>query len=264
MPEYVGHPVSDRRNWEKEVLPRLDARSPERYADLEQRMAQARAQAAQGIMISQNLIGGYMYLRSLIGPSELPVMFCEAPELIHTCMQAWFHLADTVISRHQQYVTLDEVFFAEDICYKCSSLISPDMMREFLLPYYHQLLENIRKRQLDPDRPLYIHIDTDGFADIVIPAYREIGMNVMSPFEVAAGCNIVRAAAEYPDLTVFGGIDKRILATTKEDIERHLQTVLPPMRERGGYIPTCDHGVPEEVSLDNYRYYRERCVALGG
>jgi hypothetical protein len=35
------------------------------------------------------------------------------------------------------------------------------------------------------------------------------------------------------------------------------------MRARGGYIPTCDHGVPEEVTLEDYRYYRRRCVELG-
>jgi len=35
------------------------------------------------------------------------------------------------------------------------------------------------------------------------------------------------------------------------------------MRERGGYIPTCNHGMPEEVSLENYLYYRKRCLEPG-
>ena len=35
------------------------------------------------------------------------------------------------------------------------------------------------------------------------------------------------------------------------------------MRARGGYIPTCDHGVPEEVPYEDYLYYRKRCVELG-
>jgi hypothetical protein len=51
-------------------------------------------------------------------------------------MQTWLALADAVIARHQQHVTLDELFLAEDICYNNGPLISPDMMREFLLPYY--------------------------------------------------------------------------------------------------------------------------------
>lgn len=31
-----------------------------------------------------------------------------------------------------------------------------------------------------------------------------------------------------------------------------------------GVIPTCDHGVPEEVTYENYLHYRKRCVELGG
>ena len=35
------------------------------------------------------------------------------------------------------------------------------------------------------------------------------------------------------------------------------------MHARGGYIPTCDHGVPEEVPYKDYLYYRKRCIELG-
>lgn len=264
MPEYVAHPVKDWRTWEEDVKWRLDPETPERYACTGMLMADAQEQAQRGIMIVQNLIGGYMYLRSLIGPAELLYLFCEAPDLLHDCMQTWFKLADAVIARHQQHVTLDEIYFAEDICYNHGCLISPDMMREFLLPYYRQLIANVKARQLDRSRHLYVQIDTDGFAPPVIPLYREIGMDVMSPFEVAAGCDVLDTAREYPGLVIFGGIDKRVLATTKREIDRYVERILPPMRARGGYIPTCDHGVPTEVPLENYFHYRKRCIELGG
>ena len=264
MPEYLDHPVKDRRAWEENVRWRLDPATPARYADLPERMAKAREKAAQGLMIVQGLIGGYMYLRSLFGPTEALYAFYDQPELVHDCMRVWFELADAVIARHQQYVTLDELFLAEDICYNNGPLISPEMIREFLFPYYRELIARIRRRQLDPTRHLYIQIDTDGDARPVIPVYREIGMDVMSPFEVASGCDVVAIGREYPDLVMFGGIDKRVLARTPADIDRELERILPAMRARGGYIPTCDHGVPEEVSLANYRHYRRRCVELGG
>ena len=89
-------------------------------------------------------------------------------------------------------------------------------------------------------------------------------MDVMSPFEVAAGCDVVRTAREYPELVMFGGIDKRILALSKEDIDLEVERILPAMRERGGFIPTSDHGVPAEVPYENYLHYRKRCIELGG
>jgi hypothetical protein len=264
MPEYIDHPVKSLDTWKQDVVWRLDPASPQRFADLDERMTAARRDAALGMVVTQNLVGGYMYLRSLIGPQDLLYKFIDNPELIHACMAAWLELADAVIARHQEHVTIDELYLAEDICYKTGSLISPEMMREFLFPYYQQLIASLRRRQIDPHRHLYIQIDTDGFADPLIPVYQEIGMDVMSPFEVAAGCDVVRAARQYPELRMFGGIDKRILALTTDDIDRELERIMPPLRRRGGFIPTSDHGVPAEVPYENYVHYRRRCVELGG
>jgi hypothetical protein len=264
MPEYLDHPVKDMKTWEEDVRWRLDPSSPERFADLDTRMADAKSKAAEGLMIGQGLIGGYMYLRSLIGPEKLLYTFYDAPELIHECMRTWFALADSVIAAHQEHVTLDEIFLAEDICYNVGPLISPDMMREFLLPYYQQLLSNAKSRQIDKGRHVYIQIDTDGNCVPVIPVYREIGMDYMSPFEVASGCDVVEIGRDNPDLVMLGGIDKRELAKGRAAIDRMVERILPAMRERGGYTPTCDHGVPAEVRYEDYLHYRKRCVELGG
>lgn len=265
MPEYVDHPVKDLRTWEEDVRWRMDPASAERYESLELRMESAREAAAGGFMISQGLVGGYMYLRSLIGPEELLFAFYDQPRLIEACMQTWFELADAVIARHQAYVTLDELFFAEDICYNRGPLISPKMIQRFLFPYYQQLIANLKARQIDRTRHLYVQVDTDGYAVPVIDLYKKgIGMDVFSPAEVASGCDVVQIGRDHPDLAIFGGIDKRILAGTRAEIDAHLEYILPAMLARGGYIPTCDHGVPEEVSLENYTYYRQRCLELGG
>ncbi|NCO38572.1 MAG: hypothetical protein COZ06_22605 [Armatimonadetes bacterium CG_4_10_14_3_um_filter_66_18] len=264
MPEYVDHPVKDQKTWEEDVKWRLDPTTAERYADLDQRMEHARTAAGQGMMVVQSLIGGYMYLRSLIGPEALPYAWYDMPEVIHDCMQTWLALAEAVITRHQRHVAFDEVFLAEDICYNHGPLMSPEMMREFLLPYYQQLLAGVKERQLDKQRPLFVHVDTDGFANPTIPFYQEIGMNVMSPFEVASNCDVVEVGRQYPNLVIKGGIDKRVLAKSKDAIDRMVEYILPAMRERGGYVPTCDHGVPEEVPYENYLHYRKRCVELGG
>jgi uroporphyrinogen decarboxylase len=265
MPEYVAHPVKDQRTWEEDVKWRLDPATPERWADFDQHITNAIAAAGQGLLISQGLVGGYMYLRSLIGPMDILYMVHDNPALIHDCMQAWLSLADAVAARHQEHVTIEEVFFAEDICYNHGPLISPDMMREFLLPYYQQLISNIKSRNIDQSRRVFVQVDTDGFCDPVIPVYREAhGLDMMSPFEVASGCDVVRTAREYPDLVMLGGLDKRVLATTKADIDAMVERVVPTMRARGGYIPTIDHGTPEETPYENYVHFRQRMLELGG
>lgn len=263
MPTYLSHPVKDLKTWEERVAWRLDPSKPQRYNDYEERMEKAKEAEAHGMLISQNLVGGYMFLRSLIGPADLPYTFYDNPKLIHTCMEAWFFLADAVIARHQESVDLDEVFFDEDICYNHGPLISPEMIREFLFPYYQQLLHHIKRRQIDGNRHLYFQVDSDGKATEIIDLYQELGMDVMCPFEAASGCDVVEIGKKYPGLIIIGGIDKRVLVKSKKEIDEYLAKILPGMRRRGGYIPTVDHGVPEEVPYENYLHYRKRCQELG-
>jgi hypothetical protein len=260
MPEYLDHPVKDIKTWEENCKWRLDPKTIDRYSDLDKRMQDARESAAKGMVISQGLVGGYMYLRSLIGPVDLLYKFYDDPELIHECMKTWFELADAIITKHQEYVTIDEIFFAEDISYNNGLLISPGFVREFLFPYYQQIINNLRARQIDKSRHLYIQIDTDGFSDPIIPLYKEIGMDYLSPFEVASGSDVLRTGSQYPELLIRGGMDKRLLSQGKDSIDRLVDKIMPVMKARGGYIPTCDHGVPEEVSFEDYVYFRKRLL----
>lgn len=259
MPTYLKHPVASMADWEA-IAPRLDSTNPARWKGVADLAAQRRveADAADG-RITQRLIGGYMYLRALIGPEELLYGVYDQPELIHAAMRVWYELMDEALSVVQAAGALDEVFIAEDICYNHGLLISPDSMREFLLPYYQQLLSSARSRQKPK---LHFHVDTDGDCRPAIPLYYEVGMTCMSPFEVASGCDVVEIARRHPDLVMMGGIDKRVLAAGKDAIEAHLQHIVPFMVERGGYVPTCDHGVPDDVSLENYLYYRRRVCEL--
>ena len=258
MPEYTAHPVTDRDSWERNVKWRMAPEAAKRFDYLPKKAEEMQNLAKAGAMIGQGLIGGYMYLRSLAGPEGILYMFYDAPALVHEMMQTWFTLADAVITRHQEYLPIDELFLAEDICYNHGPLISPDMIREFLFPYYKQLISNMKARQLDKSRHMYIQIDTDGDCRPVIELYQEIGMDYLSPFEVASGCDVVDLRKKYPALLMRGGIDKRVLAEGKEAIDRMIDRIMPFMKAEGGYIPNCDHGVPEEVSFENFVHYRKR------
>ena len=259
MPDYLRHVVNNMADWDA-VAPRLDPGNESRWDGLADRVTAQRLLTDEaGGILSQYLIGGYMYLRALIGPEDVLYMFYDQPEVIHAAMQGWLNLMDAALARVQAVIEIDQIDMAEDICYNHGLLISPDTFREFLMPYYQQLFSNARARQ---SRKIYLHVDTDGDCRPAIPLYLEIGMTRMSPFEVASGCDVVEIAKAYPNLIMSGGIDKRVLAAGKDAIEAHLQHIMPFMVERGGYYPTCDHGVPVEVRFEDYLYYRRRVCEM--
>ncbi|MDR1190792.1 MAG: hypothetical protein LBK60_03885 [Verrucomicrobiales bacterium] len=264
MPEYLDTPVHDMASWKKHAEWRLDPQDPRRYENINNWMPAVRAAAARGEMMVQGLAGSFMYLRAMLGPERLLYAFYDQPELIEAMMVRWLELADAVTAEHQRHVTFDEIFFAEDNCYNNGPLVAPAMISEMLHPYYKELLKRVKARQLDPTRKLHVQIDTDGACHPLIPFYMdELDMDAMSPFEVASGCDVVAIGREFPNLVIRGGIDKRVLSLGPRAIDEMVERILPAMRARGGYIPCCDHGVPAEVSLENYLYYRKRCVELG-
>jgi hypothetical protein len=164
MPEYIDHPVKDMRSWKENIEWRMDPFTPLRCNKNAEVAQLAKVEQEKGMFIVQRIVGGYMYLRSLIGPEELLYKFYDDPKLIHTCMEKWLVLADIVSARLQEQVSFDEVFFGEDICYNHGPLISPDMIQEFLIPYYQQLMQNIRSRQ-PQSKKLHVQIDTDGYCE---------------------------------------------------------------------------------------------------
>jgi len=261
MPTYLKHAVASRRDWEEDVKPRLNPDTPARWVRFEDNCSSARAKVERAEALrTANVIGGYMYLRSLIGPVDLLYKFHDEPDLIREMMEHWrdFMVKCLVKSREKGGPFL-RLFIGEDICYKAGPLISPEMMREFLIPYYRELHQELQSRQSEK---LHFEVDTDGDCRSVIDIYLEAGVDAMSPFEVAAGCDVVEIGRKYPRLSMSGGIDKRVLAKGPRAIDEMMKHIMPPMVRRGRYIPTSDHSLPDDVSLANYLHYRKRALEM--
>jgi uroporphyrinogen decarboxylase len=81
------------------------------------------------------------------------------------------------------------------------------------------------------------------------------GITIMFPLERNGGSDPVMFRKKYGrDILLMGGVDKTKMARGGDAIVRELE-YLAPLVEEGGYIPHCDHLVPADVSLDNYRFY---------
>ena len=79
-----------------------------------------------------------------------------------------------------------------------------------------------------------------------------------------AGLDLGTLREQYGQrLILFGNIDVRKLAGTKDEIEEEIRTKLLAAGPSGGYIYHSDHSVPNNVSLDNYRFALDMVRRLG-
>jgi uroporphyrinogen-III decarboxylase len=261
MPLFVEASVESREDWEKTVKFKLDPFTPERWAKFdEKKFREIREKVDKGQAIfTARFIGGYMYLRSLCGPEKLLYLFYDEPELIHDMMKTWLALMTECLTKLQDCVPFFKLHFGEDIAYKLHTLISPKMFEEFLEPYYNELFQTIKSRQKEF---IHIELDCDGNPDILMPYYIRNGITAVSPCEVAAGFDVVAMGRKYPETIFLGGIDKRKIALDKDEIKKEVDRVIPAMKKRGGYIPMFDHGVPPDVSFENYLFYRRYITSI--
>lgn len=258
-PAYVEYPVTDQKSWEENCKWRLIPQEPKRYEALAASVKAAQHAASQGMFIIQNIMGGYLFLQRLFGNEELLFMVCEHPALVHDCMRTWLELADHVVAYHQRFVSLDQLAFCE-LDSQTSLHRMATFMQEFIVPYYQQLVANVKSRQLDPRRKVNIFLKTQDYEERMVSIFRSIGLTAVGTFGKSGIVSLLEFAEKFPDLVICGGVQRDILKQGKEAIDSFIDRVFPVLQKRGGYIPFCDSFPLSQISYSSYMHYRRRAL----
>ena len=244
---WVKCPVETWADWEAMKL-RYDYADPTRLpanaADLKPVLAQ------RDWPVAFHFSGPFWQLREWLGFEQLCMLFYDDPKLASAMLEFWTEYIAQLMQRAFQYCIPDEVHISEDMAYKQFSMVSPAMARQYLLPTWQRWGEVIRGAGV----PIYA-CDSDGFIGDLIPLWLEAGINACDPIEVAAGNDIVAFRKRFgKNMAYRGGIDKRCMAKGGAIIEAEIARITPVIKD-GGFIPSCDHGVPADVSWPDYCYY---------
>jgi hypothetical protein len=198
--------------------------------------------------------GFYWRAREWMGTENLSLAWYDQPALMHEMME---HVAEFTIEVARpvlERTDVDYVFINEDMAMNSGPLLGPDTYRLFILPRMKRLVSFLKGHGVR-----YVVVDSDGDPEPLIPLLMDAGVDALWPLERASrDTDPLWIRAKYGrSLRLWGGVDKRELAKGPAAIEAHLRT-LAPLVEEGGFIPTVDHLVPPDVSLDNFRYYMKR------
>jgi len=251
IPHYISFPVKNRDDFaefRKRLNPDSPCRLPAYWEDYK------RCVAGRDYPLGVHAGSLFGWIRNWMGFETAALTLHDDPVLIEEMMDCITELVLKVTGKVVEEIPdIDYAIFWEDMCYKSGSIISPDHFRRFMVPRYRKITDMLRKHGID-----VILVDCDGYIDELIPLWLEGGLTGVYPLEVAAGEDPVRLRREYgKDLLLVGGIDKRALAGSREDVEREVYGKVPFLIESGGWIPSVDHAVPPDVPYDNYRYYLE-------
>jgi len=250
-------PVQNRADFEEKIEWRYNPKDPQRFpADFDKR---CEALKDKDYIAGIHFNGPFWQLREWCGFEGLCMLMAEEPEFVEEMCQFWTEFVSATMAPILERVALDAAGISEDMAFKAHSMISPAMVRRFLLPAYQRWVPQIRASGC----PI-VDMDSDGYIGELIPIWIEASINCCDPIEVAAGNDIVDYRRRFGKRMAFkGGIDKRAIAAGGETMRREVMRVAP-LIEDGGYIPGCDHGVPPDISWPNFIEYSRLLAQLTG
>ncbi len=255
IPQHQGHLLTDRASWLKHYAPRLDPNHPGRFpVDWSKRVQAWQAAEREQIVV---LPGGSLYgwLRNWMGLEAISCALYDEPvwieEMVTTAADC---ILGTLKRAFASGVKFDACGMWEDMAFRTGPLISPRHFKQFLVPHYRRITDLLHSHGVD-----VIWLDCDGKIDALLPLWLDAGINCMFPLEVGTwGADPIQYRQQYgKNLLMMGGFDKHILQRSKPEIEAEVRR-LAPLVEEGGFIGFCDHRVPPDVPLENYRFFLDK------
>ena len=253
---WIRCPVESWDDWEA-MKERYDPDDPSRLPD--DAAERGRRLRDRSWPVAYQFSGPFWQMREWLGFETLCTTFYDDPDLIRDMVGFWTDHLARLMENAFGHLVPDEVHLSEDMAYKAFSMISPAMARDYLMPAWAAWGEIVRAHGV----PVYA-MDSDGFIGELIPLWIDVGINACDPIEVAAHNDIVAFRERFGRRIAYrGGVDKRRMAEGGRALTDELRRIEPVVMS-GGYIPSCDHGIPADVSWPNYVDYVRGLARLTG
>ena len=245
---WIKCPVENRADWE-DMKRRYNAADAARFPT--DAIARGAALKERDYFIEFNLSGPFWQLREWLGFERLCELFYDDPAWLKEMIDFWSDHVAALIKKTIALCGPDSIHISEDMAYKAHPMISPAMTREFLYPAWRRWADLVR-----PACPIY-SMDSDGYIGDLIPIWIDAGFNACDPIEVAAHNDINDFRRQFGrNMAYRGGVDKRSMAAGGIILEAEIARIKPVIQD-GGFIPSCDHGIPSDVSWPNFLRYVE-------
>jgi len=257
-PEHVDFTVQDREGWEKIkplLQPTRDRINFENYRKVKKACADA------GRFFVWSGVNVFECMHPVCGHEHMLVGMALDPDWVIDMATTYAHL----LVELQKILFAEEglpdgIWYYEDMGYKQSPFMSPDMYREIIKPAHIYTIDYAKK---ELGLPVIMH--SCGFIEPLLPDMIDAGIDCLQVIEIKAGMDLLKLHREFGDKIVFmGGIDVRALySNDRAVIDAELEAKIPTVKEGFGYVLHSDHSIPCTVNYDTYRYFIDKGLSLG-
>lgn len=187
-------------------------------------------------------------VRQLMGFESLCFALYEQPDLVQAVFDRVGRFVEAIIRTLCDFPHFGAVYIGDDLGFKTSTLIHPDHIRRFIIPWHQRLA------RLTHDRGKLFLFHSCGDMYALMDDYIDtVHIDAKHSFEDAV-LPVTEAKRRYGSrLSLLGGVDVDFLARAEPDaIRRRTREILAVCQAGGGYCLGSGNWVTDYIPLDHY------------
>jgi len=204
----------------------------------------------EGMGIFGCLSGGILEtaLNDLFGYETLSYLLYDDPELVKAVFDRIGNLVYKAYERLIGLKNLTGFFQGDDMGFKTATLVSPETLRKYVLPWHKKLAQLSHSHGL-----LYILHSCGNLENIMEDLISDVNIDAKHSFEDAI-MPVTEVKKKYGDrIAILGGVDLDKLCRFEEkELRSYVRNILDTCMPGGGYALGTGNSVANYIPVNNY------------
>jgi len=210
-------------------------------------------------LISCHAGGIYEHLSTILSYEKMSYALFEDPELVEAITQ---RVGERMEAFYRHLLDLDRIvaiFPGDDMGFKTATLVSPDVLRTYTLPWHKKFARMAHDRGV----PYFLH-SCGQLTAIMDDLIDDVGIDGKHSYENAI-IPVEEFQARYGDrIAVLGGYDVHQLSTfTPEQVRKRAREIIEICGGRGRYAFGSGNSIPSYVPTENYLAMIDEALGCG-
>ncbi len=195
----------------------------------------------------------------LLGFDRLALLLYDDPDLVRAVADRAGSIMVNVADLCCSLPFIDGFEFCGDMGYKGGTVISPDALRTYFLPWHARVVAAAKRH----GKPAILH--SCGNLAAIMPDIIACGYAGKHSFEDTLTPGLFDLHKQYGDrIALLGGIDVDFLCRASEAaIRKRVRETIDTLAPNGGYCLGSGNSVPDYVPIQNYRAMLDEGLRYG-
>ena len=203
----------------------------------------------EGMKIISFIMGIFEAIKWLMGLENFAIACIKEPELVEELFERLTVVTEWAVDLSAGHPAVGAIFYAEDMGFKTQTMISPDLIRKWVIPRHKRIAQACHQHN-----KLFLFHSCGKIEPIIPDEIEQVGIDGWHSFQDSI-LPVEDAYQKYSgQVSILGGVDVDLLSRgTPEQVRQRVREILEVCGKNGRYCLGSGNSVTNFVPLENYR-----------